>query len=733
MLFIAYLMISILKPKSYENEYNKIYDLSSYAETLNHNEILEFTHEAKLELQHIDNSKELNLKLKEYKPKAFAIARESAKRILGKYPFKSQVLGALALNDGNIAEMNTGEGKTLTATMAVYLNALMGNSVHVITVNEYLNAFQAIEMKELYNYLGLSVGINSHDLNAYQKQEVYKNDVVYSTHSEIGFDYLKDNLVYNINHKVMRGFDYAIIDEIDSILLDEAKTPLVISDVSYENTNLYLLSKRFVKLLKPTDYEIDEISNNIYLNEEGINKAEKFFKVSNMFDIENRNLYSTIHLSLKAKHLLVRDIHYIVKENTVYIIDQNTGRLLDGRRFSHGLHQAIEVKENVKINKASITKSSITYQSLFRLYKKLSGMTGTAKNDEEEFLNVYNTKVVEIQPNKPSKRRDYDDIIFKSKIDKYNYILELVKKKHEKGQPILIGTSSISNSETISSFLSKNNISHNILNAKNHLKEANIIRESGEAYAVTIATNMAGRGTDIKVSSESLKKGGLCVIGTDKQNSKRIDDQLRGRAGRQGEVGESIFVLSLEDDLIAKNMRKELIIKKTHKIKNNKHLVKLFDNIQKTVESIDLQSRKNVLEYDEVIQNYRMNYFKLRDDILSLNNITDFMVDSIEQSYSNNDIEAEKKNEIFMKEKYLDFKKANPSFEELEKEMLLTVLDEHWADFLSNIMNVKQTIHLYTYSQRKPITAFQELSLNIYKEFINLTKERMTHIITTNI
>ena len=733
MLFIAYLMISILKANSYEKEYKKINDLSSYAENLTHNEILEFTHEAKLELKHIDNPKELNLKLKEYLPKSFAIARESAKRILGKYPFKSQVLGALSLNEGNIAEMNTGEGKTLTATMAVYLNALMGNNVHVITVNEYLNAFQAIEMKELYNYLGLTVGINSHDLNAYQKQEVYKNDVVYSTHSEIGFDYLKDNLVYNINHKVMRGFDYAIIDEVDSILLDEAKTPLVISDISYENTNLYLLSKRFVKLLKPTDYEIDEISNNIYLNEEGINKAEKFFKVSNMFDIENRNLYSTIHLSLKAKHLLVRDIHYIVKENTVYIIDQNTGRLLDGRRFSHGLHQAIEVKENVKIHKASITKSSITYQSLFRLYKKLSGMTGTAKNDEEEFLNVYNMKVVTIQPNKPSKRRDYDDIIFKSKIDKYNYILELVKEKHEKGQPILIGTSSISNSETISSILNKNNISHNILNAKNHLKEANIIRESGKAYAVTIATNMAGRGTDIKVSSESLKNGGLCVIGTDKQNSKRIDDQLRGRAGRQGEVGESIFVLSLEDDLIVKNMREDLVIKKTHKIKNNKHLVKLLDNIQKTVESIDLQSRKNVLEYDEVIQSYRMNYFKLRDDILSLNNITDFMVDSIEQAYSNNDIEADKKRNVFMKEKYLDFKKANPSFEELEKEMLLTVLDEHWADFLSNIMNIKQTIHLYTYYQIKPITAFQELSLNIYKEFINLTKERMTHIITTNI
>lgn len=355
-------------------------------------------------------------------------------------------------------------------------------------------------------------------------------------------------------------------------------------------------------------------------------------------------------------------------------------------------------------------------------------MTGTAKDDEEEFLKVYNMKVVKIQPNKQSKRRDYEDIVFKSKIEKYNYILDLVKEKHEKGQPILIGTSSISNSETISSFLSNNNISHNILNAKNHLKEANIIRESGKAYAVTIATNMAGRGTDIKVSSESLKNGGLCVIGTDKQNSKRIDDQLRGRAGRQAEVGESIFVLSIEDDLIAKTMRKDIVFKKNYKIKNNKHLVKLLDNIQKTVESIDLQSRKNVLEYDEVIQSYRMNYYKLRDDILNLNNITDFIVHSIEQSYSNNDIEADIK-----KERYLDFKKANPSFEELEKDMLLTVLDEHWADFLSNIMNVKQTIHLYTYSQIKPITAFQELSLNIYKEFINLTKERMTHIITTNI
>ncbi len=556
-------------------------------------------------------------------PEAFAVAREGAKRVLGLYPYRVQIIGGTVLHEGNIAEMRTGEGKTLTATMPVYLNALSGEGVHVVTVNEYLSSRDATEMGELYNWLGLTVGLNVADKTPEEKREAYACDITYSTNSELGFDYLRDNMVVYREDMVQRPLNFVIVDEVDSILIDEARTPLIISGQATAATQLYTRADRFAKTLKKDeDFKVDLESKTVSLTEEGIQKGEKYFGLTNLFDPDNTALNHHLDNALRANYIMLRDKDYVVQNDEVMIVDQFTGRIMDGRRYSDGLHQAIEAKEHVKIEEETKTMANITYQNFFRMYKKLSGMTGTAKTEKEEFREIYNMEVVTIPTNRPILREDRPDLLYSTLESKFKAVVEDIKERHATGQPVLAGTVAVETSELLSQMLEQAGIPHAVLNAKNHAKEAEIVVNAGQRGAVTIATNMAGRGTDIKLGPGVREIGGLAVIGTERHESRRIDNQLRGRSGRQGDPGVTQFYLSLEDDLMLRfgserikhfyetmNIADDTVIQ-------SKMITRQVESAQKRVEGNNYDTRKQVLQYDDVMRAQREVIYSQRQQVI---------------------------------------------------------------------------------------------------------------------
>lgn len=729
-----------------EKEYLKVEVFSSKLETLSDSELQEKTNEFKNKLAN-DST------LDDIKYEAIAVCREASKRVLGLYPFKVQVIGALNLNEGNISEMKTGQGKTLTATMAVYLNALEGKGVHVVTVNEYLSERDGIEMGELYNWLGLSVGINKQQMSPSEKREAYLCDITYTTNSELGFDYLRDNMVYSIEEKVQRPLNYCIIDEVDSILIDEARTPLIISNNGQESSMIYKRVDSLVKQLnKNDDLKFDVEHKLVDLTDVGIDKIEKLIGVENLFEPENSKLYHHIYMALRANFVIEKDTDYVVRNGEIMLVDMFTGRVMEGRRYSDGLHQAIEAKENVEIKPENKTMASITYQNYFRLYKKLAGMTGTARTEEEEFREIYNMIVVSIPTHQPVLREDRDDLIFPTMDMKFDAVVNDIKYLHGKGQPVLVGTSSVFYSEYLSNLLNKENIPHEVLNAKNHKKEANIILDAGQKGAVTIATNMAGRGTDIKLGVGVAELGGLAVLGTERYESRRIDNQLRGRSGRQGDVGLSQFYVSLEDDLPKrfgsdklKNILATLLSTSNVKNENNdmalrsKFLTKQLEGSQKRVEGNNYDSRKNVLIYDDILREQREIIYNERDNILRkpdnlydlcLNSIKDFYEKSPElfESTVRNSIDNLKEDAEVFEEflKIFESKFYNQSEKlELLKDIMISSIDEVWVEHIDEMNQLRDSISLRSYAQGDPKVAYQEESFRMYNDMILEAKAGM--------
>ncbi|WP_373790748.1 preprotein translocase subunit SecA, partial [Jeotgalibaca porci] len=620
--------------KSLEKQADKIIALESTMAALSDEELRNKTAEFQERYQKGET-------LDQLLTEAFAVVREAAKRVLGLFPYKVQLMGGITLHKGNIAEMKTGEGKTLTATMPVYLNAISGDGVHVVTVNEYLASRDAVEMGELYRFLGLTVGLNVTGKSSEEKRAAYNADITYSTNNELGFDYLRDNMVVYRNQMVQRPLNFAVVDEVDSILVDEARTPLIISGQAEKSTAMYNRTDFFVKSLKEEeDYTIDLTSKSISLTDTGIEKSEKTFHVDNLYDVDNTNLVHHLDQALRANYIMILDVDYVVNEGKVQIVDQFTGRIMEGRRYSDGLHQAIEAKENVEIQNESRTMATITFQNYFRMYTKLSGMTGTAKTEEEEFREIYNMEVIQIPTNKPIIRQDYPDLLFPNLKSKYQAVAKDIKARYEKGQPVLVGTVAIETSELLSRLLKQEGVPHEVLNAKNHFKEAEIVINAGQRGSVTIATNMAGRGTDIKLGPGVLEVGGLAVIGTERHESRRIDNQLRGRSGRQGDPGESQFYLSLEDDLM-KRFGSERIQQVWSRLNTDgdaddmaiqsKMLSRQVESAQKRVEGNNYDTRKSVLEYDEVMREQREIIYGQRLDIIteteSLRTITVNMIE----------------------------------------------------------------------------------------------------------
>lgn len=729
-----------------EKEYLKVEVFSSKLETLSDSELQEKTNEFKNKLANGST-------LDDIKYEAIAVCREASKRVLGLYPFKVQVIGALNLNEGNISEMKTGQGKTLTATMAVYLNALEGKGVHVVTVNEYLSERDGIEMGELYNWLGLSVGINKQQMSPSEKREAYLCDITYTTNSELGFDYLRDNMVYSIEEKVQRPLNYCIIDEVDSILIDEARTPLIISNNGQESSMIYKRVDSLVKQLnKNDDLKFDVEHKLVDLTDVGIDKIEKLIGVENLFEPENSKLYHHIYMALRANFVIEKDTDYVVRNGEIMLVDMFTGRVMEGRRYSDGLHQAIEAKENVEIKPENKTMASITYQNYFRLYKKLAGMTGTARTEEEEFREIYNMIVVSIPTHQPVLREDRDDLIFPTMDMKFDAVVNDIKYLHGKGQPVLVGTSSVFYSEYLSNLLNKENIPHEVLNAKNHKKEANIILDAGQKGAVTIATNMAGRGTDIKLGVGVAELGGLAVLGTERYESRRIDNQLRGRSGRQGDVGLSQFYVSLEDDLPKrfgsdklKNILATLLSTSNVKNENNdmalrsKFLTKQLEGSQKRVEGNNYDSRKNVLIYDDILREQREIIYNERDNILRkpdnlydlcLNSIKDFYEKSPElfESTVRNSIDNLKEDAEVFEEflKIFESKFYNQSEKlELLKDIMISSIDEVWVEHIDEMNQLRDSISLRSYAQGDPKVAYQEESFRMYNDMILEAKAGM--------
>ncbi len=620
--------------KSLEKQADKIIALESTMAALSDEELRNKTAEFQERYQKGET-------LDQLLTEAFAVVREAAKRVLGLFPYKVQLMGGITLHKGNIAEMKTGEGKTLTATMPVYLNAISGDGVHVVTVNEYLASRDAVEMGELYRFLGLTVGLNVTGKSSEEKRAAYNADITYSTNNELGFDYLRDNMVVYRNQMVQRPLNFAVVDEVDSILVDEARTPLIISGQAEKSTAMYNRTDFFIKSLKEEeDYTIDLTSKSISLTDVGIEKSEKTFHVDNLYDVDNTNLVHHLDQALRANYIMILDVDYVVNEGKVQIVDQFTGRIMEGRRYSDGLHQAIEAKENVEIQNESRTMATITFQNYFRMYTKLSGMTGTAKTEEEEFREIYNMEVIQIPTNKPIIRQDYPDLLFPNLKSKYQAVAKDIKARYEKGQPVLVGTVAIETSELLSRLLKQEGVPHEVLNAKNHFKEAEIVINAGQRGSVTIATNMAGRGTDIKLGPGVLEVGGLAVIGTERHESRRIDNQLRGRSGRQGDPGESQFYLSLEDDLM-KRFGSERIQQVWSRLNTDgdaddmaiqsKMLSRQVESAQKRVEGNNYDTRKSVLEYDEVMREQREIIYGQRLDIIteteSLRTITVNMIE----------------------------------------------------------------------------------------------------------
>ena len=734
---------------------DKVLALEEDTALLTDEEIREKTKAFQKELSEIEDVKKQNDYLDKILPEAYALVREGSKRVFNMIPYKVQVMGGIAIHKGDIAEMRTGEGKTLTATMPTYLNALAGRGVHVITVNEYLASFQSEEMAELYNFLGLSVGLNLNSKSTEEKREAYAQDITYSTNNELGFDYLRDNMVNYAEERVMRPLHFAIIDEVDSILIDEARTPLIISGEAEKSTSLYTQANVFAKMLKAEDdYNFDEKTKAVHLTEQGADKAERMFKVDNLYDVQNVEIISHINTALRAHVTLQRDVDYMVVDGEVLIVDQFTGRTMPGRRFSEGLHQAIEAKEGVTIQNESKTMASITFQNYFRMYNKLAGMTGTAKTEEEEFRNIYNMTVTQIPTNKPVQRVDKSDLIYISQKGKFDAVVEDVVDKHKKGQPVLLGTVAVETSEYISNLLKKRGIRHDVLNAKNHEREAEIVANAGQKGAVTIATNMAGRGTDIKLGDGVEELGGLAVIGTERHESRRIDDQLRGRSGRQGDRGDSRFYLSLQDELMVRfgserlqKMMNRLGMDDSTPIES-RMVSRAVESAQKRVEGNNFDARKRILEYDEVLRKQREIIYNERNEIIDSENssqVVDAMLRSTLQRAINYHIHEDDDNpdyapfinyvnDVFLQEgeltdSELKGKDSEDIFEvvwakiekayakqketlgdqmnEFERMILLRSIDSHWTDHIDTMDQLRQGIHLRSYAQQNPLRDYQ--------------------------
>ena len=709
---------------------------------------------------------------------AFAVVREGAKRVLGLFPYKVQVMGGIVLHHGDVPEMRTGEGKTLTATMPVYLNALSGKGVHVVTVNEYLSERDATEMGELYSWLGLSVGINLAAKSPMEKKEAYECDITYSTNSEIGFDYLRDNMVVRAENMVQRPLNYALVDEVDSILIDEARTPLIVSGANaVETSQLYHMADHYVKSLDKDDYIIDVQSKTIGLSDSGIDKAESYFKLDNLYDIENVALTHFIDNALRANYIMLLDIDYVVsEEQEILIVDQFTGRTMEGRRYSDGLHQAIEAKEGVPIQDETKTSASITYQNLFRMYKKLSGMTGTGKTEEEEFREIYNIRVIPIPTNRPVQRIDHSDLLFASIEAKFKAVVEDVKARYQKGQPVLVGTVAVETSDYISKKLVAAGVPHEVLNAKNHYKEAQIIMNAGQRGAVTIATNMAGRGTDIKLGEGVRELGGLCVIGTERHESRRIDNQLRGRSGRQGDPGESQFYLSLEDDLMKRfgserlkgvferlNMSDEAI--------ESRMLTRQVEAAQKRVEGNNYDTRKQVLQYDDVMREQREIIYAQRYDVITadrdlapeiqamikrtIGRVVDgharakqdekleailnfakynlFPEDSITMEDLSGLSDKAIKEELFQRalqvyDSQVSKLRDEEAVKEFQKVLILRVVDNKWTDHIDALDQLRNAVGLRGYAQNNPVVEYQAEGFRMFNDMIGSIEFDVTRL-----
>lgn len=705
---------------------------------------------------------------------AFAVVREGSRRVLGLYPYPVQIMGGASLHDGNISEMKTGEGKTLTATMPVYLNAISGKGVHVVTVNEYLASRDANEMGQLYEFLGLTVGLNLNGLTKEEKQAAYAADITYSTNNELGFDYLRDNMVLYKEQKVQRPLYYAVIDEVDSILIDEARTPLIISGTAQKSAALYIQANAFVRTLKKEeDYTYDEKTKGVQLTEEGMTKAERAFGIENLFDIRHVTLNHHITQALKAHSSMHLDVDYVVQEGEIVIVDQFTGRLMKGRRYSDGLHQAIEAKEGLEIQNESMTLATITFQNYFRMYEKLAGMTGTAKTEEEEFRNIYNMNVVVIPTNRPIARDDRPDLIYASMDGKFRAVCEDIAERHKNGQPVLVGTVAIETSELISKYLTKKGIRHNVLNAKNHGREAEIIADAGERGAVTIATNMAGRGTDIKLGEGVKELGGLAVIGTERHESRRIDNQLRGRSGRQGDPGVTQFYLSMEDELMRrfgsdnmKSMMARLGMDDTQPIQS-KMVSRAVESAQKRVEGNNFDARKQLLSYDDVLRQQREILYTQRNEVLESENLREIVEKMILTSLERNveafapnsgddeqwnyqglidyvngnllhegditidDLRGKETEEIVdaifakVKERYDEKEELLQSeqMREFEKVIVLRAVDSKWIDHIDAMDQLRQGIHLRAYGQIDPLREYQHEGFAMFEHMVAAIEE----------
>ncbi|HER9382132.1 TPA: preprotein translocase subunit SecA [Streptococcus pyogenes] len=708
--------------------------------------------------------------LEQLLPEAFAVVREAAKRVLGLFPYRVQIMGGIVLHNGDVPEMRTGEGKTLTATMPVYLNAIAGEGVHVITVNEYLSTRDATEMGEVYSWLGLSVGINLAAKSPAEKREAYNCDITYSTNSEVGFDYLRDNMVVRQEDMVQRPLNFALVDEVDSVLIDEARTPLIVSGaVSSETNQLYIRADMFVKTLTSVDYVIDVPTKTIGLSDSGIDKAESYFNLSNLYDIENVALTHFIDNALRANYIMLLDIDYVVNEDgEILIVDQFTGRTMEGRRFSDGLHQAIEAKEGVRIQEESKTSASITYQNMFRMYKKLAGMTGTAKTEEEEFREVYNMRIIPIPTNRPIARIDHTDLLYPTLESKFRAVVEDVKTRHSKGQPILVGTVAVETSDLISRKLVEAGIPHEVLNAKNHFKEAQIIMNAGQRGAVTIATNMAGRGTDIKLGEGVRELGGLCVIGTERHESRRIDNQLRGRSGRQGDPGESQFYLSLEDDLMRrfgsdriKAFLDRMKLDEEDTVIKSGMLGRQVESAQKRVEGNNYDTRKQVLQYDDVMREQREIIYANRRDVITANRdlgpeikamikrtidravdaharsnrkdavdaIVTFARTSLvpEESISAKELRGLKDEQIKEKlyqralaiyDQQLSKLRDQEAIIEFQKVLILMIVDNKWTEHIDALDQLRNAVGLRGYAQNNPVVEYQAEGFKMFQDMI---------------
>lgn len=702
--------------------------------------------------------------LDDLQAEAFAVAREAAQRVIHEYPYLVQIMGAAAMHDGDIAEMKTGEGKTLTAVMCVYLNALAQKGVHVITVNEYLASRDAEWMGEIYRFLGMSVGVNMRAMNARQKREAYACDITYTTNSELGFDYLRDNMVTDVKDRVQRPLYMAVVDEVDSILVDESRTPLIISGGKKQTANLYMQADQFVKRLHEEDFEIDEKTRQIQLTEEGVTSAERKFKIKNLYDIEHTQLVHHIQQALKANYIMMKDVEYVVQEDEIVIVDQFTGRTMPGRAYSDGLHQAIEAKEGVKIKEETSTLATITYQNFFRLYEKLAGMTGTAKTEEEEFLEIYNMRVIVIPTNRPVARIDYADAIYGTPQLKFNALCNEVEELYERGQPVLVGTIAVETSELISQMLTKRKIPHEVLNAKNHAREAEIVAKAGRPKSVTIATNMAGRGTDIKLTPESKELGGLAVLGSERHESRRIDNQLRGRSGRQGDPGFSRFYVSLKDTLMIRfggEKLEGLFATIGDQQVESKMVSKAISQAQRRVEGYNFDVRKQLLDYDDVLRKQREIMYDQRNFVLEnedVHSIVKDMVDRVVTDIVSANVEGNRHDDtidaasIIQGLSMIGLEEGKISAEELkgmnndhagkyiadrifqiyedkiapikeqflpfEKTIVLRNMDRNWIEHIDMMDKLRNGIHLRSYAQNNPLQAYVAEGYEMFEEMM---------------